>query len=148
MLIRTLLATALLTTPLLAIAEECTQEALKGNWQLDLVRVGGESGLGMRCTLAINKNGKIKVTDASTACSYALESTPRTSGNVIVTDTPTACIADIQLKITGAASGRKAFLQTSVRMNEDVDYADRYDALLQDQDGEEIFSGPISFYKY
>ncbi len=148
MLARIFASAILLGLPMTSLAETCTQENLAGRWQLHMVRVGGEAGLGLRCTITINRNGKINPKDASTNCDYSTENTPRTSGTVLLTDTPTACVADIQLKITGGNSGRKAFMQTSVRMNTDLDYADRYDALLQDQRGEEIFSGPISFYKY
>ena len=59
-----------------------------------------------------------------------------------------ACLLNIELRISGGMSGNEATLRREVRLNANRDAADWYDGVLNDQDNQEIFSGPISLYKY
>lgn len=132
----------------LSFGDDCTQDEIKGDWQLQLTRLYGQDGIGLRCTLRITPKGSVASGNAATSCSYGGENTPTVKGSFTVTDSPAACLMAIDLRISGGLSGGKATLIREVRLNEDRDAADYYDAVLNDQDNEEIFSGPISLYKY
>ena len=131
-----------------SFSQDCEQEDVAGDWQFQLTRVAGEDGLGLRCTLRVTPSGRVAGGSVMTFCDYASENTPNVTGEFTVTDAPTACLVDVSLRIFGGPSGNKAFLRRQFRLNEDRDAASWYDGVLENQRGEEIFSGPISLYKY
>ena len=132
----------------LSFADDCTQEEVKGDWQLQLTRLYGQAGIGLRCTLRITPKGNVASGNAATSCSYGAENTPTVKGSFTVTDSPAGCLLAVDLRISGGMSGGKATLKREFRLNEDRDAADYYDGVLNDQDNQEIFSGPVSLYKY
>ncbi len=149
MFVRTaIVALALSLLGVNSYAQDCTQDTVKGDWQLQLTRLYGQDGIGLRCTLRITPKGSVASGNALTACTYTAENTPTVRGSFTVSDTPAACLLNIELRISGGMSGNEATLRREVRLNANRDAADWYDGVLNDQDNQEIFSGPISLYKY